>query len=107
MEPQRHRPRCKSNPDYRHAIEAAGLICAGESPDGLLVEFVELADHPFWIGTQAHPEFKSRPLHPAPLFDGFVGAAVERAEGRNPQLIELDLDPSPGHTVLDAEADVA
>ena len=65
-------------------------MCSGTSPDGLLVEFIELDDHPFWVGTQAHPEFKSRPNRPAPLFRAFVEAALGRAEGRNPQLIRLD-----------------
>jgi CTP synthase len=54
------------------------------------VEFVELADHPFWVGTQAHPEFKSRPNRPAPLFREFVRAALARAEGRNPHLLQVD-----------------
>ncbi|MEI7925554.1 MAG: CTP synthase, partial [Chloroflexota bacterium] len=53
--------------------------CSGTSPDGRLVEFIELDGHPFWIGTQAHPEFKSRPNRPAPLFREFVGAACDRA----------------------------
>jgi CTP synthase len=51
-----------------------------------LVEFVELPAHPFWVGTQAHPEFKSRPDRPAPLFRELIGAALARAEGRNPRL---------------------
>ena len=70
--------------------EAHGLVCSGQSPDGKLVEFIELPDHPFWVGTQAHPEFKSRPNRPAPLFRGLVGAALDRSEGRNPQLIPTD-----------------
>ena len=61
------------------------------SPDGRLVEFIELPSHPFWVGTQAHPEFKSRPNRPAPLFREFVGAALARAEGRNPHL-DLTID---------------
>ena len=56
------------------------------------MEFIELPDHPFWIGTQAHPEFKSRPTRPAPLFSAFVEAALARAEGRRPHLFELDPD---------------
>ena len=62
----------------------------GTSPDGRLVEFVELPGHPFWVGTQAHPEFKSRPDRPHPLFRELVAAALERAEGREPRLIDLD-----------------
>ncbi len=53
---------------------------------------VELPDHPFWIGTQAHPEFKSRPNRPHPLFRGLVGAAVARSRQRNPHLFDIDLD---------------
>ena len=89
---ERHRHRYEFNPDYRERLEAAGLACSGESPDGLLVEFVELAGHPFWIGTQGHPEFKSRLHRPAPLFAAFMDAALERVEGRNPRLLgELEV----------------
>ena len=55
-----------------------------------LVEFIELPTHPFWVGTQAHPEFKSRPDRPAPLFEAFISAAAIRAAGRNPQLLNID-----------------
>ncbi|WP_334144200.1 CTP synthase [Rhabdothermincola sp.] len=87
---ERHRHRYEFNPKYRAKFEGSGFVCSGTSPDGRLVEFIELADHPFWIGTQAHPEFKSRPDNPAPLFREFVGAALARAEGRNPHLLYLD-----------------
>ena len=87
---ERHRHRYEFNPRYRQRFEVAGLHCSGESPDGRLVEFIELEDHPFWIATQAHPEFKSRPDRPAPLFRAFVEAALRRAEGRNPQLLQVD-----------------
>jgi CTP synthase len=83
---ERHRHRYELNNKYRSKFEAAGLVCSGVSPDGRLVEFVELDGHPFWVGTQAHPEFKSRPDRPAPLFRAFIGAALVRAEGRNPHL---------------------
>ncbi|MDP9403951.1 MAG: CTP synthase [Actinomycetota bacterium] len=86
---ERHRHRYEVNPRYRHRLEAAGLLCSGTSPDDRLVEFIELPGHPCWIGTQAHPEFKSRPDRPHPLFFELVGAAVERAEGRNPTLLDL------------------
>ena len=69
-------------------------MCSGTSPDGRLVEFIELDGHPFWVGTQAHPEFKSRPDRPAPLFREFIGAALARAEGRNPHLIDLEVETS-------------
>ena len=87
---ERHRHRYEVNARYRGRLEAAGLACSGTSPDGRLVEFVELPGHPFWVGTQAHPEFKSRPDRPHPLFRELVAAALERAEGREPRLIDLD-----------------
>ena len=87
---ERHRHRYEFNPKFRTRYDESEFICSGESPDGRLVEFIELPTHPFWVGTQAHPEFKSRPDRPAPLFVSFVDAAVTRAEGRNPQLIEVD-----------------
>jgi len=86
---ERHRHRYEFNPVYRRRFEDTAFRCSGTSPDGRLVEFIELDGHPFWIGTQAHPEFTSRPTRPAPLFDGFVAASLDRAEGRNPQLIRL------------------
>jgi CTP synthase len=92
---ERHRHRYEFNPAYRSRFEAAGFVCSGESPDGRLVEFIELEDHPFWVGTQAHPEFKSRPDRPAPLFREFIAAALLRAEGRHPRLPDLDLEAVP------------
>ncbi len=86
---ERHRHRYEFNPKYRSRFEGSGLHATGTSPDGRLVEFVELDDHPYWIGTQAHPEFKSRPTRPAPLFREFIGAALARAEGRKPHLFEV------------------
>jgi CTP synthase len=86
---ERHRHRYEVNPRYRSRLEAAGLRCSGTSPDDRLVEFVELPGHPFWVGTQAHPEFKSRPDRPHPLFRELVGAALDRAEGREPRLIDI------------------
>jgi CTP synthase len=90
---ERHRHRYEVNPRYRSRLEEAGLACTGISVlDDRLVEFIELPDHPFWVGTQAHPEFKSRPDRAHPLFSGLVGAAIARARGRVPRLLELDLD---------------
>jgi CTP synthase len=89
---ERHRHRYEVNPRFRPGLEAAGLVCSGTSPDGKLVEFVELSGHPFWVGTQAHPEFKSRPDRPHPLFRELVAAALVRAEGRLPRLIDIDVD---------------
>jgi CTP synthase len=87
---ERHRHRFELNPRYRGRLEAAGLACSGASLDDRLVEFIELPGHPFWVGTQAHPEFKSRPDHPHPLFAALVGAALARAEGRAPRLLDVD-----------------
>ncbi|MDQ2729123.1 MAG: CTP synthase [Actinomycetota bacterium] len=81
---ERHRHRYEVNPRYRNRLEDAGLGCSGTSPDDRLVEFIELPGHPFWVGTQAHPEFKSRPDRPHPLFAGLVGAAVRRADRNHP-----------------------
>ncbi|MDW3218773.1 MAG: CTP synthase [Acidimicrobiales bacterium] len=89
---ERHRHRYEFNPKYRQRFEESDLVLSGESPDGRLVEFIELKNHPFWVGTQAHPEFKSRPDRAHPLFREFVAAAMQRAEGRNPQLIDVDAD---------------
>ena len=73
---ERHRHRYEFNNDYRAVLQENGLIISGLSPDGLLVEMIEMADHPFFVATQAHPEFKSRPNRPHPLFDGFVEAVL-------------------------------
>ena len=78
---ERHRHRYEFNPKLRSRFEGTDFVLAGESPDGLLVEFIELDGHPWWVGTQAHPEFKSRPDRPAPLFCGLVKAALDRQEG--------------------------
>jgi CTP synthase len=78
---ERHRHRYEFNSNYRGRLAEHGFVCSGTSPDRRLVEFIELADHPFWVGTQAHPEFKSRPDRPHPLFRDLVGAALKhRAE---------------------------
>jgi len=78
---ERHRHRYEFNNDYRDALTKAGLTLSGLSPDGLLVETVELTDRPFYLGVQFHPEFKSRPNRPHPLFAGFVEAALENGRG--------------------------
>jgi len=76
---ERHRHRYEVNNAYRARFEAAGLTLSGLSPDGHLVEMVELKDHPWFVAVQFHPEFKSQPLAPHPLFRDFVGAALQRA----------------------------
>ena len=76
---ERHRHRYEVNRAYREKLEAAGMSFAGMSPDGLLPETVEFPDHPWFIGVQYHPELKSRPFEPHPLFSSFIAAAVERS----------------------------
>jgi CTP synthase len=76
---ERHRHRYEVNVDYKERLEECGLVFAGMSPDGVLPETVEYADHPWFIGVQYHPELKSRPLDPHPLFASFIGAAVEQS----------------------------
>jgi len=77
---ERHRHRYEFNNTYREQIEAAGLRVSGTSPDGRLVEMIELPDHPWFLAVQFHPEFTSRPNRPQPLFREFVGAAIRHAE---------------------------
>ena len=76
---ERHRHRYEVNMRYRNKLEAAGLRFSGLSPDGLLPEIVEIPDHPWFVGVQFHPELKSRPFSPHPLFASFIGAAVEQS----------------------------
>ena len=81
---ERHRHRFEVNNRYRQTLEAAGMLLSGISPDSRLVEIVELKDHPWFVASQFHPEFKSRPERPHPLFSGFVTAAIAVREGREP-----------------------
>jgi CTP synthase len=86
---ERHRHRYEVSISLRKRLEAAGLVVSGTSPDERLVEVIELADHPFFVASQYHPEFKSRPEVPAPLFREFVAAALDRSGAQAP-------DPAPG-----------
>jgi CTP synthase len=79
---ERHRHRFEVNNSYRDLLTKAGMVFSGLSPDGRLVEIGELVDHPFMVGCQFHPEFKSRPTHPHPLFQAFIGAVVKRRKAR-------------------------
>jgi CTP synthase len=83
---ERHRHRFEVNNRYRQILEGAGMALSGQSPDGRLVEIVELRDHPWFVASQFHPEFKSRPERPHPLFNGFVASALAVRDGREPQL---------------------
>ncbi|MGA1531103.1 MAG: glutamine amidotransferase-related protein, partial [Kiritimatiellia bacterium] len=77
---ERHRHRYEVNNKYRSALEEKGLVLSGLSPDGHLVEMIELPGHPWFVATQFHPELKSQPLVPHPLFRDFIGAAVKHSE---------------------------
>ena len=83
---ERHRHRYEVNNAFRGELSEKGMILAGTSPDGHIVEMIELKDHPFFEGTQGHPEFKSRPNHAHPLFRGFIGAAVEYGRAKNAEM---------------------
>ena len=82
---ERHRHRYEVNNHLRKRLEHAGMVFSGTSPDDRLVEVIELPDHPFFVASQYHPEFKSRPLRPQPLFGEFVRAALDRARERAPE----------------------
>ena len=75
---ERHRHRYEVNNAYRGVLQDAGLVISGISPNGRLVEMVELPDHPWFVASQGHPEFKSRPTRPHPLFKAFVAATIAR-----------------------------
>ena len=104
---ERHRHRYEFNNDYREILSGAGMILSGLSPDGTLVETVELKDHPFYLGVQFHPEFKSRPNRPHPIFREFVGAALalqERKEnGEAGITVEKGENGAPGVTAEKGE----
>jgi CTP synthase len=90
---ERHRHRFEFNNEYRELLQDAGMVMSGLSPNGRLVEIIELADHPWFVASQFHPEFKSRPMRPHPLFGDFVGAAIQgsgidQMELRPPELLE-------------------
>ncbi len=90
---ERHRHRFEVSNAYRDALEDAGMLLAGQSPDGRLVEIVELRDHPWFVASQFHPEFKSRPEKPHPLFAGFVRAAIS-GSGSAPEPAKVPIETS-------------
>jgi CTP synthase len=91
---ERHRHRLEVNNKYRPLLEEQGMVFSGVSPDDLLVEMIELQDHPYFIATQFHPEFQSRPNRPHPLFREFITAAkeiaAERSKGEKPDAVLAD-----------------
>jgi CTP synthase len=89
---ERHRHRFEFNNAYRERLTRAGLILSGLSPDGRLVEIIELRDHPWFVGTQFHPEFKSRPNRPHPLFNGLIAAACNVIQDGEQHLLPLDME---------------
>ena len=89
---ERHRHRFEFNNAYRELLTGAGMVLSGLSPDGRLVEIVELADHPWMVGSQFHPEFTSRPNRPHPLFVAFLMAARARAEATAPAMVEAEVE---------------
>jgi CTP synthase len=94
---KRHRHRFEVNNQLRRRLEDEGLVASGTSPDERLVEIIELPDHPFFVASQFHPEFNSRPTRPEPLFREFVGAAAEHAaerEGAGPATEETAVEGS-------------
>jgi CTP synthase len=98
---ERHRHRFEVNNRYRPLLEAAGMTLSGQSPDGRLVEIIELRDHPWFVASQFHPEFRSRPDRPHPLFDGFIGAAVALSGDRQPELRDSARKAPAGDTLLE------
>jgi CTP synthase len=94
---KRHRHRYEVNNMLRRRLEDDGLVCSGTSPDERLVEVIELPDHPFFVASQFHPEFNSRPTRPEPLFREFVGAAKRRADERSPEDAAAEEATTPAH----------
>jgi CTP synthase len=77
---ERHRHRYEFNNDYLDRLKEAGMVISGTSPNGELVEIIEIGDHPWFLGCQFHPEFKSRPMDPHPLFRDFIGASLKNSQ---------------------------
>jgi CTP synthase len=88
---ERHRHRYEFNREFEHILTENGLRLTGQTPDGMYVEICEIPDHPWYLGCQFHPEFKSKPLEPHPLFRAFIGAAIDY---RHARLGELPLQLS-------------
>jgi CTP synthase len=103
---ERHRHRYEFNNEYRKRMEANGLVVSGRSADNNLVEIIELANHPWFVASQFHPEFKSRPTRPHPLFRDFIQASVQSAQERQEQQAqEEQRDLTPSHVLSDARVE--
>jgi CTP synthase len=89
---ERHRHRYEFNREYEAVLTGAGLRLTGSTPDGTYVEIVEIPDHPFFLGCQFHPEFKSKPLEPHPLFSAFIQAAYEDGQKRSQSRIQEEVE---------------
>ncbi len=93
---ERHRHRFEFNNVYRQQFTAHGMLFSGTSPDGSLVEIVEIPDHPWFVAVQYHPEFKSKPIDSQRLFAGLVGAAIEHKAGKAERTKDLETQPGEG-----------
>ena len=102
---ERHRHRWELNANWKPRFERSGLRCSGLSPDRRLVEFIELSDHPFWVATQGHPEFKSRPDRAHPLFSGLISAALARRDATPPGLRRMLDEVSDPTSAADTSVD--
>jgi CTP synthase len=100
---ERHRHRFEFNNKYRKQLEASGFVVSGHSPDGRLVEIIELRDHPWFVASQFHPEFKSRPNRPHPLFSGFIAAAAQTYRSGDQRALPLEEHEHDGRYVWAAE----
>src|SRR5712691_8339382 len=89
---ERHRHRYEFNREYESTLTAGGLKISGATPDGTYVEIVEIPNHPFFLGCQFHPEFKSKPLEPHPLFSSFVGAAYQNRLARKESRVHEEME---------------
>ncbi len=91
---ERHRHRFEVNPEYVPLFEEKGLVVSGKSPDRIFVEVIELPDHPWFLACQFHPEFKSKPYRPHPLFSSFIKAAADYRQRRLAELEESTSEPA-------------
>jgi CTP synthase len=102
---ERHRHRYEFNNEYRKRMESHGLIVSGRSADNSLVEVIEFRDHPWFVASQFHPEFKSRPTRPHPLFRDFIGACVQRVRQQR-ENVAFDFEPEPGKVLSDSRVEM-